>query len=239
MNVTFCILYCLLLFIKHLQPWINIISSGSWYSSTLNSTILQATADSTGNIPIFYPETYTACMDYCALFKSGFQKSNRHWDKFTVQTSKHAVVANRCGALRQLQVTRGKEPQTFHQKGFVSSHSGPKWHVRYFCKHLCKKPIEGSRASCIWSVSLWDVGTNKEEVHCVLKFKWLLSNWCIRWLPSTTVNPQWSHYWLDKRLWCGVVMALRSFRGMLAIFEWTLPAFVLTSFKTKVQIIKF
>lgn len=51
-------------------------------------------------------------------------------------------------------------------------------------------------------------------------------------LPPSPTKPRQlhqSHYSLDKRrlnLWCGVIMGSWGFRGMLAISEWNLPAFV-------------
>lgn len=59
-------------------------------------------------------------------------------------------------------------------------------------------------------------------------------------LPPSTINPRQlhqPHYLLDNRrlsLWCGVIMGSRGFRGMLAIFEWNLPAFVQSYFGTVV-----
>lgn len=53
-------------------------------------------------------------------------------------------------------------------------------------------------------------------------------------LPSpSTINPRRPHYLLDNRrpsLWCGGNNGSRGFRGMLVIFEWNLPAFVLKLF---------
>ena len=52
--------------------------------------------------------------------------------------------------------------------------------------------------------------------------------------PPSTINPLQPHpscYLLDSRhlsLWCGVITGSKSLQGMLAIFEWTLPAFVLS-----------
>lgn len=88
------------------------------------------------------------------------------------------------------------------------------------------------RTSC--SLGWWCRGaTKKGEVLHVLKSRRLTSLIDVRLLPPSTIKAQrrhQSHDLLDSRhlsLWCGVIKGSHGFGGgLLAIYEWNLPAFV-------------